>query len=150
MDGVLLGVIMVWVFALFPIVVAWIDCTRRSTQLTVTSITVAICLLLTYAIPNVSYNSARAQYVHNEMLVEMLEPELNDLQATIDGVKTLNPNAMFLSNQDTPIATTMALNVKLIERKSNAKIKAYDARVKMSELENSIFSFACNKLKEEK
>lgn len=108
-----------------------------------------IFLASLYIAPNIAYNSHRAEWVHNDMLVEMYEEQLPSFEKDIERFSALNPGAMALENHDTPIATTMRLRADMIRDLTRAKQKAYNARVEMSAIENSIFSYATGTLKEE-
>lgn len=153
MGNIMFGLVLIYLFVggLGTALIAGLYSDFRSKIIPFVGVPVVIFLLImaTYLVPNITYNSARAKFVHNNMLVEMYEEELGKLDGGINEVQKLNPDAMLLMNEDTPIATTMKLRAEMIRSLTLAKKKAYDARVAMSEIENSIFSFAANPLKEE-
>lgn len=86
------------------------------------------------------YNKVDAKLVFRDELRSLYEEELPKLDENLDKIKELNPDALFLSNQDSPIATTMILRSNLIKRMTQAEREAIEAMKVKFEIENSVFS----------
>jgi len=130
MDGLAFSLFITVLFGGF---LSWFlhDCRATAYSLVLGVSTVLLVILL----PIWQHGIAIIDYEENRALVLLYEEQMEDLDESFPLISELNPAAMVLVNQDTPIATAITTKSRLVEEVAEAKRDGYEARVYIRKIE---------------
>lgn len=125
-------------FAYFPLV-GIKDVNLKTVYLiAVTSLSLTLCF---YIIPLMCYQNAKAKVQLNHIMIETAQEEAERLRTSMDDMAKLNPKAVYLDNEDTPIASAMKVQEALIHDLKRARFEYKKYKEIVIQMEHGVFSY---------
>ena len=125
-------------FAYIPLIGAKDANSKTVYLISVTLLSLTLCF---YIIPLMYYQNAKAKVQLNHIMIETAQEEAERLRTSMDDMAKLNPKAVYLENEDTPVASAMKVQSSFVHDLKRARLEYKKYKEIVIQMENGVFSY---------